>query len=200
MTQRPQSRACPAGTLSREQQAVVDHETGPMLVFAGPGSGKTRTITERIAALIRRGVPAHEILALTFTVRATEEMRVRLVRMLGQDVCQGVTVSTFHGLCNKMLRRHAQRFGRSDKYSIYDETDLRKVLVELVKAHRGEDGDEHDSLAADIAKTAVKQIAMAKCTLVTPAADARARRASRARADRGHVGAAGGRDALKRRV
>ena len=159
----------PAGTLSREQQAVVDHEAGPMLVFAGPGSGKTRTITERIAALIRRGIPAHEILALTFTVRATEEMRVRLVRMLGQDVCQGVTVSTFHGLCNKMLRRHAQRFGRSDKYSIYDETDLRKVLVELVKARRGEDGGERDSLAADIAKTAVKQIAMAKCTLVTPA-------------------------------
>ena len=79
----------PIGTLSREQQAVVDHETGPMLVFAGPGSGKTRTITERIAALIRRGVPAHEILALTFTVRATEEMRVRLVRMLGQDDLPG---------------------------------------------------------------------------------------------------------------
>ena len=87
-----------AGTLSREQQAVVDHESGPLLVFAGPGSGKTRTITERIAALIRRGVPAHEILALTFTVRATEEMRVRLIKTLGQEQCQGLTVSTFHGL------------------------------------------------------------------------------------------------------
>jgi DNA helicase-2/ATP-dependent DNA helicase PcrA len=158
-----------AGTLSREQQAVVDHERGPMLVFAGPGSGKTATITERMAALIRRGVPAHEILALTFTVRATEEMRVRLVRMLGQELCQGVTVSTFHGLCSRMLRRHAQRFGRSDKYSIYDETDLRKVLVELIKAHRSGDGDEQDTLAADFARMAVKQIAMAKCKLVTPA-------------------------------
>jgi DNA helicase-2/ATP-dependent DNA helicase PcrA len=160
-----------AGTLSREQQAVVDHESGPLLVFAGPGSGKTRTITERIAALIRRGVPAHEILALTFTVRATEEMRVRLIKTLGQEQCQGLTVSTFHGLCNRMLRRHAGRFGRSEKYSIYDETDLRKVVVELVKAHRGDAGDaEGETLAADVARIAVKAIAMAKCKLVTPAA------------------------------
>ena len=161
-----------AGTLSREQQAVVDHDSGPLLVFAGPGSGKTRTITERIAALIRRGVPAHEILALTFTVRATEEMRVRLIRTLGQDQCQGLTVSTFHGLCSRMLRRHAGRFNRTEKFSIYDETDLRKVLVELVKAHRGDAGDaaEGETLAADVARMTVKAIAMAKCKLVTPAA------------------------------
>ena len=182
-----------AGTLSREQQAVVDHESGPMLVFAGPGSGKTRTITERIAALIRRGVPAHEILALTFTVRATEEMRVRLIKTLGQEQCQGLTVSTFHGLCNRMLRRHAGRFGRSEKYSIYDETDLRKVLVELVKAHRGDErrrrgggGDARGGRRPDGGQADRDGEMQARHAR----RDARARRASRARADRGPVGAA----------
>jgi DNA helicase-2/ATP-dependent DNA helicase PcrA len=83
--------------LSSEQQQVVDHGDGALLVFAGPGSGKTRTLTARIAELLAgdRAKP-QEILALTFTVRATEEMRVRLTALIGQQAASAVTVATFH--------------------------------------------------------------------------------------------------------
>ncbi|MFP5378766.1 MAG: ATP-dependent helicase, partial [Vicinamibacteria bacterium] len=161
----------PAAELSSEQRAVVDHRVGALLVFAGPGSGKTRTLTARIAALLRDGVRAQEILALTFTVRATEEMRVRLV---GQDAAYGLTVSTFHGLCARMLRSHATRFGRSVEYSIYDSSDLRRLVADVL-ADR-----EYDSEPAELARgfeaDVVNEIAKAKSALWTTE-DLRARSA-----------------------
>src|SRR4051794_12074515 len=89
-------RAAPANTtrLSAEQQQVVDHGAGALLVFAGPGSGKTRTLTARIAALLAGGrARARQVLALTFTVRAAEEMRVRLTAAIGSDAAGDVTVA-----------------------------------------------------------------------------------------------------------
>ena len=96
--------------LTDEQHRAVTHGAGALLVFAGPGSGKTRTLTGRIAHLLDSGrARPQEILALTFTVRAAEEMRVRLVGLVGHDRAAAVTVATFHALCARILRSHAAR-------------------------------------------------------------------------------------------
>ena len=152
--------------LSNEQQAVVEHRSGALLVFAGPGSGKTRTLTARIAALLRDGVPPEKILALTFTVRATEEMRVRLVGLVGQDAAHGLTVSTFHGLCARIMRNHAGRFGRSSEYSIYDGTDLRRLVTDVLADHDSE--RDATDLPRGFEVGVVTQIAKAKSALWAP--------------------------------
>ncbi|HWC25080.1 MAG TPA: ATP-dependent helicase, partial [Solirubrobacteraceae bacterium] len=135
-------------------------------MFAGPGSGKTRTLTARIAALLGDGVRPREILALTFTVRATDEMRVRLVELVGQDVAHGVTVTTFHGLGARILRQHAERFGRSAQYSIYEPADLRRIVSDAIADSDDDPGDARRGLQADVV---VREIAKAKCALSTPA-------------------------------
>ena len=138
--------APPANTtrLSAEQQQVVDHGAGALLVFAGPGSGKTRTLTARIAALLADGrARAQQILALTFTVRAAEEMRVRLTAAIGSDAAGDVTVATFHALGARVLRENATAFGRTPAYSIYDADDV----VRVIRAGLG-DGDPADERAA----------------------------------------------------
>ena len=102
-------------------------------MFAGPGSGKTRTLTARIAELLAGGrAKPQEILALTFTVRATEEMRVRLTALIGQQAASAVTVATFHSLGARILRLHAGAFGRTASYSIYDSDDVLRVIRDVV--------------------------------------------------------------------
>ena len=158
--------AGPANTtrLSAEQQAVVDHGAGALLVFAGPGSGKTRTLTARIAALLAgRRARARQILALTFTVRAAEEMRVRLTAAIGSDAAGDVTVATFHALGARILRENATAFGRSPAYSIYDADDVLRVI----RAGLG-DGEPADEPADDLAKEALAQITLAKSRLWSP--------------------------------
>ena len=125
--------------LTGEQRSAVMHGAGALLVFAGPGSGKTRTLTARIAHLLDSGrARPQEILALTFTVRAADEMRVRLVALVGHDRAAGVTVATFHALCARLLRRHAQLFGRSSAFSIYDQSDVVRIVRDLLADdHRG---------------------------------------------------------------
>ena len=167
-----------ADELSNEQRAVVEHRRGALLVFAGPGSGKTRTLTARIAALLNDGVRPQEILALTFTVRATEEMRVRLIRFVGQHAAHGLTVSTFHGLCARMLRNHANRFGRTSQYSIYDATDLRRLVSDVLADH--ENQRDPAGLPQGFEADVVTQIAKAKSALWT-AQDLRAQLAHRER-------------------
>ncbi|MDQ3678192.1 MAG: ATP-dependent helicase [Actinomycetota bacterium] len=153
-----------APALSGEQRQAVAHRSGALLVFAGPGSGKTRTLTARIGALLADGrAQAHEVLALTFTVRASEEMRVRLTSLVGQHVAVGVTVTTFHGLCARIMRVHARVFGRSPSFSIYDAEDLARVLRDVL-AQRAT-GDAAD----DDAKALLARIAIAKSRLWTPA-------------------------------
>src|SRR5512140_1523099 len=87
--------------LTPSQQKAVFHREGPLLVIAGPGSGKTRVITCRIAALVDSGVPAHNICAITFTNKAAEEMRQRAFRFAASA---GALISTFHSLCVRILR------------------------------------------------------------------------------------------------
>ena len=118
--------------LTPSQWDAVDHFEGPLLVLAGPGSGKTRVITRRIARLIERGVPAGQILAITFTNKAAREMDARVQALMpGSEVW----VSTFHRFCARLLRRYASTVGLQPNYTILDTTDqkaiLKKVLVDL---------------------------------------------------------------------
>jgi DNA helicase-2/ATP-dependent DNA helicase PcrA len=121
--------------LTPEQAQAVKHGEGPLLLLAGPGAGKTRTLTHRAAYLIatRRARPG-EILAVTFSVRAAAELRLRLVELLGESVAGGVTTATFHSVCARLLRAHAGVFGRTERYTIYDQGDMRHVLERLLSA------------------------------------------------------------------
>ncbi len=118
--------------LTPSQRAAVEHFEGPLLVVAGPGSGKTRVITRRIARLIERGVHPHEILAITFTNKAARVMSERVQSLLPRSF---VWVSTFHRFCAKLLREHSSFVGLSANYSIYDVSDqltlLKSVLQDL---------------------------------------------------------------------
>lgn len=117
--------------LNPAQKEAVEHVDGPMLILAGPGSGKTRVVTHRIAHLISQGVPAWQILALTFTNKAAAEMRQRVERLAPGE---RVWVSTFHRFGAKMLRKHADRVGLDPNYTIYDSGDARQTLKRVIEA------------------------------------------------------------------
>ena len=109
--------------LNPAQRDAVAHDDGPMLVLAGAGSGKTKVLTTRIVRLIaERGVPAHEILAVTFTNKAAGEMRRRIAAQLGREP-KGMWCGTFHALGARMLRGIAPLVGRAQNFTIYDEDD-----------------------------------------------------------------------------
>ena len=122
--------------------------SGPLLVLAGAGTGKTRVITYRIAELIRRGIVQERILAVTFTNKAAKEMRERAQHLLGkrQRGVQPPEISTFHALCVRILRRHADRLGFPKEFAIYDRSDqetlargaLRDIRVSADKLRPGD--------------------------------------------------------------
>ncbi|QDT69163.1 ATP-dependent DNA helicase PcrA [Planctomycetes bacterium MalM25] len=121
----------PLANLNPAQREAVEHVDGPMLILAGPGSGKTRVVTHRVANLLRQGVPAWQILALTFTNKAAAEMRQRIGRLAPGE---RVWVSTFHRFGAKMLRQHAERVGLDPNYTIYDASDARQTLKRVVES------------------------------------------------------------------
>src|ERR1700682_5759116 len=119
--------------LNPEQREAVLHVKGPLLILAGAGSGKTRVITSRIAYLVGDGhAEPHEVLAVTFTNKAAEEMRARIEALLGSD-CKGLWVSTFHALCARLLRREAPAIGLSRDFVIYDSSDQLTVVKQALK-------------------------------------------------------------------
>jgi DNA helicase-2/ATP-dependent DNA helicase PcrA len=114
--------------LNPEQREAVLHRDGPLLILAGAGSGKTRVITFRIAYLIGDGhARPDQVLAVTFTNKAAEEMRERVVSLIGSD-CEGVWLSTFHALCARLLRREGPAIGLSRDFVIYDSSDQMSVV------------------------------------------------------------------------
>jgi DNA helicase-2/ATP-dependent DNA helicase PcrA len=119
--------------LNDAQRAAVLHGAGPLLVFAGAGSGKTRVITYRIARLLAEdGVPPYRILAVTFTNKAAGEMRERLEKLAGSLVSD-LWVGTFHSLSARLLRRYAAEVGRSQRFSIYDDSDQKALIARVIK-------------------------------------------------------------------
>lgn len=117
--------------LNDAQRQAVQHRDGPLLVLAGPGSGKTRVITRRAAALVRGGISPRNILAITFTNKAADEMR-RRIDALG--VSRGMWVHTFHALGVRLLREYGEAAGVAPGFSIYDESDQLRCAVEALAA------------------------------------------------------------------
>ena len=123
-------------SLNDAQREAVEHGSGPLLVLAGAGSGKTRVLTARIARLIGDGtVRADQVLAVTFTNKAAGEMRERIGRLLGSDPA-GMWVGTFHAIGARMLRANAALVGRTSAFTIYDEDDTLSVIKRLMDRHR----------------------------------------------------------------
>jgi DNA helicase II / ATP-dependent DNA helicase PcrA len=119
--------------LNEPQRRAVVHRGSPLLVVAGAGSGKTRVLTHRVAHLIATGdATPWEIIAITFTNKAADEMRGRLVGLIG-PVAQRMWVSTFHAACVRMLRAHADRLGYRKSFTIYDDTDSRRLVEHILR-------------------------------------------------------------------
>ena len=121
--------------LNEKQREAVTHKNGPLLVIAGPGTGKTRVITHRIAYLIREhGIKAENILAITFTNKAAQEVQERVNSEIGEPHGSNIKVSTFHALCVNVLRKHALRIGLSENFTIFDQELQDEILTESVRA------------------------------------------------------------------
>jgi len=116
--------------LNENQRRAVSQIDGPLLILAGPGSGKTRVITHRIANMIAHGIESHSIVALTFTNKAAEEMRTRLSKLAPNN---HTWTGTFHKFCSKLLRRHAPLIGLSPNFTIYDMSDSKKVIKQAIE-------------------------------------------------------------------
>ncbi len=115
--------------LNPSQVSAATLVEGPLLILAGPGSGKTRVITHRIAHMIESGIDPSSIVALTFTNKAAGEMRLRLERIVGRNE---VWLGTFHSFCVRLLRRYARLVGLSENFSIYDTDDAQAALLTAV--------------------------------------------------------------------
>jgi DNA helicase-2/ATP-dependent DNA helicase PcrA len=120
--------------LNEPQAEAVAHVDGPILIFAGAGSGKTRVIVYRIANLVAvHRVPPYRILAVTFTNKAAQEMRSRLTELIGADIAKDLWVGTFHATCVKLLRRYHDAAGLEKSFVIYDDSDQRSVMTRVIK-------------------------------------------------------------------
>ncbi len=125
--------------LNKEQKEAVQTVTGPLLILAGAGSGKTKVLTTRIAYMIKQGVKPQNILAVTFTNKAAKEMKARLGSMIGENTVKYMWVGTFHGICGRILRENIDRYSfpsgkKLDKnFTIYDDNDTNAVLKQAIK-------------------------------------------------------------------
>jgi DNA helicase-2/ATP-dependent DNA helicase PcrA len=121
--------------LNPHQREAVSHTDGPLLILAGPGSGKTRVIVHRVAYLLRT-VPnlyPYNVLAVTFTNKAARELRERLDTLVGADLARGLSVGTFHSLAARWLRRDIKHLGRDPGFAIYDDNDQLDLIKQILK-------------------------------------------------------------------
>ena len=147
--------------LNDSQRQAVECVNGPVMVIAGAGSGKTRVLTYRIAYMIAQGVNPFNILSLTFTNKAAEEMKERVIALLGDTSGRNVWMGTFHSIFNKILRIESQWLNYTPNFSIYDSSDTKTLLKSVVKDKR------LDSLVYKPTMLA-SAISAAKANLVSP--------------------------------
>ncbi len=118
--------------LNPEQRKAAQHIQGPLLILAGAGSGKTKTITYRIAYLLTQGIHARQIMAVTFTNKAADEMKERLKNLL-QDQSRMLTMGTFHSICVKILRKNGEAIGLDPQFTIFDDSDQMTVIKQILR-------------------------------------------------------------------
>ncbi len=118
--------------LNPDQREAVLQTEGFILVNAGAGSGKTLVLTCKVAYLLSKGIKPHEILAVTFTNKAADEMKERVIKLVGKTG-EKVWISTFHSFCAKLLRFYAKRLGYTPNYTIFDEEDSKRLIKEIIK-------------------------------------------------------------------
>ena len=148
--------------LNPQQRQSVEAPDGPVLVLAGPGSGKTRVLTHRVAHLVQaRGIAPRNIMAVTFTNKAAREMRDRLEKLLGVSAAKELTLGTFHAICARFLRREAPHVGLSREFAIYDDDDQLALVKQIVKALNLDDKKYRPT-------TLQNKISQAKSELITP--------------------------------
>ncbi|MDR2413452.1 MAG: UvrD-helicase domain-containing protein [Odoribacteraceae bacterium] len=152
-----------SGELNNSQLEAVVHASGPALVIAGAGSGKTRVLTYRVAQLLSNGVPAYRVLALTFTNKAAREMQRRVASLVGDMQAASLWMGTFHSIFGKILRVEAEILGYTRDFTIYDAQDSRNMIKQIIKELKLDD---------KIYKSNDVQgrISMAKNMLITPEA------------------------------
>ncbi|HEX7620860.1 MAG TPA: UvrD-helicase domain-containing protein [Anaerolineales bacterium] len=120
--------------LNPQQRQAVTAGAGPVLVLAGPGSGKTRVLTQRVAYLIaHEGVRPYQLLAVTFTNKAAREMSNRVRDLLGEMPSEGLWLGTFHSICARLLRRESEHLPFDDRFVIYDDDDQQRVVKGAIR-------------------------------------------------------------------
>ena len=119
--------------LNPEQRKAVNHAKGPLMVIAGAGSGKTRVLTCRIVHLIRLGISPHNILSLTFTNKASKEMRNRIEQIVGDSDAKSLWMGTFHSLFSKILRFESEKLNYPPSFTIYDTDDSKSLVRSIIK-------------------------------------------------------------------
>ena len=148
--------------LNTSQREAVTYTEGPSLIVAGAGSGKTRVLTYRIAYLLQQGVPASSIMALTFTNKAAREMKERIMKLVSASDARYLCMGTFHSICTRLIRPHAELLGFTHDFTIYDTTDMKSVLKAICK-ERGLDEKVYKPTAV------LSRISMAKNCGISPA-------------------------------
>lgn len=135
--------------LNPEQQRAATHEAGPLLILAGAGTGKTRTIVARITWLVAQGVDPAKILAVTFTNKAAREMKERIKGMIDEKASE-ITACTFHALCVRILRGDADKLGYKNNFTIFDEGDQLGLIKKVINRVTAKDEKMDPSLAKNL--------------------------------------------------
>ena len=143
--------------LNTNQRDAVEKIGGPILVFAGAGSGKTRVLTYKIAYLINNiGLPPENILAVTFTNKAAQEMKSRVVDLVKADI-SGIYIGTFHSISARILRREISLLGYTNDFIIYDQQDSRTLIKNIIK-NLDLDSKQFDAKSVQIRISSVKNL------------------------------------------
>jgi DNA helicase-2/ATP-dependent DNA helicase PcrA len=119
--------------LNPSQRIAVETTEGPVMVIAGAGSGKTRVLTYRIAHIINKGVDPFNILSLTFTNKAAQEMKERIGKIVGPAEARNIWMGTFHSVFARILRSEAEKIGYPSNFTIYDTQDAKNLIKTILK-------------------------------------------------------------------